>query len=98
MIKQFPVFFVAFFLCLFIANDASAFGGYPLAAPTGPPQPLVRTAAIQATGWAPDGVIVGPERQYIKSMDILQRPNRPFHFYGNAVRFFYYRQQTNYAY
>ncbi len=26
------------------------------------------------------------ERAYIRSLPITERPNRPFHFYGNAVR------------
>ena len=28
----------------------------------------------------------GTERETIKSMDILDRPDRPLHFYGNTVR------------
>ena len=28
----------------------------------------------------------GTEREAIKSMDILDRPDRPLHFYGNTVR------------
>ena len=31
------------------------------------------------------------KRQAIKNTDILLRPNRPFHFYGNTVRRLYYR-------
>jgi len=32
----------------------------------------------------------GQSRQAIRSMHILDRPNRPGHFYGNAVRRRYY--------
>lgn len=54
-------------------------------------QPRVFNPAIQATGWAPNTIMVGAERQKIRSMDILHRPNRPLHFYGNTVRFLHYR-------
>jgi hypothetical protein len=34
---------------------------------------------------------LGLSRQEIRSMNILDRPYRPFHFYGNAVRRRYHR-------
>ncbi len=39
------------------------------------------------------GVVVarGELKQWIDSTPIVDRPNRPFHFYGNAVRREYYR-------
>jgi hypothetical protein len=42
-------------------------------------------------GWL--GVVVarGELKQWIDSTPITERPNRPFHFYGNAVRRAYYR-------
>jgi hypothetical protein len=42
-------------------------------------------------GWL--GVVVarGELKQEIESTPILDRPNRPFHFYGNTVRRKYYR-------
>ena len=42
-------------------------------------------------GWL--GVVVarGELKQWIDSTPIVERPNRPFHFYGNAVRRQYYR-------
>ena len=42
-------------------------------------------------GWL--GVVVarGELKQWIDSTPIVERPNRPFHFYGNAVRREYYR-------
>ena len=42
-------------------------------------------------GWL--GVVVahGELKQWIDSTPIVDRPNRPFHFYGNAVRRKYYR-------
>ena len=33
-----------------------------------------------------DGIPTPQQRQQIRAMPIDQRPNRPFHFYGNAVR------------
>jgi len=42
-------------------------------------------------GWW--GVVIarGPDRAWIDSTPILQRPYRPFHFYGNTIRRSYYR-------
>src|SRR5271157_4883142 len=42
-------------------------------------------------GWL--GVVVarGELKQWIDSTPIVDRPNRPFHFYGNTVRREYYR-------
>ena len=39
------------------------------------------------------GVVVarGEVKEEIESTPILDRPNRPFHFYGNTVRREYYR-------
>jgi hypothetical protein len=47
--------------------------------------------AASQTGWM--GVIVarGELKEEIKSTPILERPNRPLHFYGNTVRREYYR-------
>jgi hypothetical protein len=47
--------------------------------------------AAQEPNWY--GVIVarGELRQQIESTPILERPNRPLHFYGNTVRREYYR-------
>ena len=49
------------------------------------------SAASDEPGWL--GVIVarGELKQWIDSTPIVERPNRPFHFYGNAVRRQYYR-------
>ena len=48
-------------------------------------------AASSETGWL--GVVVarGELKEWIDSTPIVDRPNRPFHFYGNAVRRKYYR-------
>jgi hypothetical protein len=48
-------------------------------------------AASGEPGWL--GVVVarGELKQWIDSTPIVERPNRPFHFYGNAVRREYYR-------
>ena len=76
---------------LTLTGDAFAFGGL-FASGSSVPQPLVMTQAIQATGWSPKIIIVGEERDCIKSIHILHRPNRPFHFYGNTIRRVHYRQ------
>ena len=53
--------------------------------------PATARAASSETGWL--GVVVarGDLKQQIESTPILDRPNRPFHFYGNTVRRKYYR-------
>jgi hypothetical protein len=53
--------------------------------------PNTASAAADEPGWL--GVVVarGELKQWIDSTPIVKRPNRPFHFYGNAVRRQYYR-------
>ncbi len=53
--------------------------------------PASARAADNGPGWM--GVVVarGELKQEIESTPILDRPNRPFHFYGNTVRREYYR-------
>jgi len=53
--------------------------------------PNTASAAADEPGWL--GVVVarGELKQWIDSTPIVERPNRPFHFYGNAVRRQYYR-------
>ena len=53
--------------------------------------PASARAADNGPGWM--GVVVarGELKQEIESTPILNRPNRPFHFYGNTVRREYYR-------
>ncbi len=53
--------------------------------------PDMARAASNDPGWL--GVVVarGELKQWIDSTPIVERPNRPFHFYGNAVRREYYR-------
>jgi hypothetical protein len=48
-------------------------------------------AADNGPGWL--GVVVarGELKKEIEATPILERPNRPFHFYGNTVRRQYYR-------
>ena len=45
-------------------------------------------------GWLPVVVARGELKQQIESTPIVDRPNRPFHFYGNAVRRQYYRGKS----
>lgn len=49
------------------------------------------SAAAQEPGWW--GVVIAPEpiRSQVRSTPIIQRPYRPFHFYGNTIRRRYYR-------
>ncbi len=42
-------------------------------------------------GWEGRVVKFGAEREKVEKTDILVRPYRPFHFYGNTVRRRYYR-------
>jgi hypothetical protein len=53
--------------------------------------PGTASAESNEPGWL--GVVVarGELKQWIESTPIVDRPNRPFHFYGNAVRREYYR-------
>ncbi len=45
----------------------------------------------QQPEWTGRVLKVGIDRQYTDSIDILERPYRPFHFYGNTVRRMHYR-------
>jgi hypothetical protein len=49
------------------------------------------SAQSNEPGWL--GVVVarGELKEWIDSTPIVDRPNRPFHFYGNMVRREYYR-------
>ena len=51
----------------------------------------VNSADSDEPGWL--GVVVarGELKEWIDSTPIVERPNRPFHFYGNTVRREYYR-------
>ncbi|MCA9211448.1 MAG: hypothetical protein KDB27_00150 [Planctomycetales bacterium] len=52
---------------------------------------LIPTTAAAEPGWLPIVVAPEPLRTQIKNTDILLRPYRPLHFYGNTVRRMYYR-------
>jgi hypothetical protein len=45
----------------------------------------------QEPGWTPRVLKLGEEREVSEQTPILERPYRPLHFYGNAVRRNYYR-------
>lgn len=49
--------------------------------------------AIARVGFSPNIVAPSAEYETIKNMHILERPYRPFHFYGNTIRRRHYRQQ-----
>jgi hypothetical protein len=53
--------------------------------------PNKTSADSNGPGWL--GVVVarGELKEQIEATPILERPNRPFHFYGNTVRRQYYR-------
>jgi hypothetical protein len=53
--------------------------------------PDASAAEPNEPGWL--GVVVarGELKEWIESTPIVDRPNRPFHIYGNAVRRQYYR-------
>ena len=44
------------------------------------------TAVAGSQRFDPRIVVVGKERERLKNTPIEQRPNRPLHIYGNAVR------------
>lgn len=48
-------------------------------------------ASGQEPGWSPSVIALGAEREQIRSTDVLHRPYRPLHVYGNTVRRRYYR-------
>ena len=48
-------------------------------------------SAQQEPGWEGQVIARGARRAEIQSTDILYRPYRPLHFYGNATRRRYYR-------
>jgi hypothetical protein len=43
------------------------------------------------TGWSTAVNPLSPEAQQIRQQPLLERPNRPFHVYGNTVRRMHYR-------
>ena len=49
------------------------------------------SASSQEPPWLGRVVVVGENRAQVNSIDILHRPYRPLHFYGNARRRAYYR-------
>ena len=55
--------------------------------------PLVVCSAAEPQ-WTSQVVKRGKDRAKTNSTDILHRPNRPLHFYGNTVRRAHYRGQA----
>ncbi len=47
--------------------------------------------AAAEPNWSSSVLPIGAEAQQIRQMDILNRPYRPGHFYGNTVRRMHYR-------
>jgi hypothetical protein len=52
------------------------------------------TASAKEPGWSGTVIARGTQREQIEAMDILERPYRPLHFYGNTVRRQYYRGRS----
>ena len=52
---------------------------------------LGASEAFAEPGWNGTVIARGELRREIQATPILERPNRPFHFYGNAVRRQHYR-------
>ena len=52
-------------------------------------------SAASETGYLPIIVARGETKEWIHSMPITERPNRPLHFYGNTVRRNYYRGNSS---
>lgn len=50
-------------------------------------------ALAQEPGWSMSVVPFSAEAREIRQLDILDRPYRPGHFYGNTVRRMHYRGQ-----
>ncbi len=59
--------------------------------------PQTASADTNKPGWMPVVVARGDLKQWIDSTPIVDRPNRPLHFYGNTVRRRYYRSNANVA-
>ena len=52
---------------------------------------FVSASSAQEPGWSNVIIARGEMRQQIEATPILERPYRPLHFYGNAVRRAHYR-------
>ncbi len=52
------------------------------------------TTSAKDPGWSGTVIARGAQREQIEAMDILDRPYRPLHFYGNTVRRQYYRGRS----
>ena len=52
---------------------------------------IASTSAAQEPEWYPYTIVRGEAATVIRNTPIQLRPNRPFHFYGNAVRRRYHR-------
>ena len=48
-------------------------------------------AQVPEPGWSPHVFASEPEQHILERLDIVERPYRPLHFYGNTVRRMYYR-------
>jgi len=45
----------------------------------------------QEPGWYPYVIARGQDREWIEATPIVERMNRPLHFYGNTIRRSYFR-------
>jgi hypothetical protein len=73
--------FLAIFLIASLVATKSSFAQGVLVPPRNPAEPK----------WEGQVLLLGEERERVKSMPITARPNRVGHFYGNTVRRIHYR-------
>jgi hypothetical protein len=57
--------------------------------------PVPRDCQANRASWSPKVITFGKERQALRNTPVVMRPNRPFHFYGNAVRRRHYKGRTS---
>lgn len=52
---------------------------------------MVEELKAAEPGWSPVIIATGTYRQKLEQTPIVNRPYRPFHFYGNTIRRMHYR-------
>lgn len=79
--------FAAIVIVWFLSSQVSLAADIPNSQTKSP----FTTVAYAGPGFSPSIIATGEERRRIQSTPITHRPNRPLHFYGNAVRRAYWR-------
>lgn len=70
---------IALFLAMVFASQATA------------QEYSLRNTSAQEPNWYPFVIARGADRMVIQSTPMEERPYRPMHFYGNAIRRSYFR-------